>query len=416
VYRDMASVDESITVRAYYDDAYILAGRDTPRAHLEAAVSRWMEGTKKLGGRPNPKKCTVYCSSDDCMRDAILLAAQFGFALVGPEGGVEVCGVPLGSEGYVASRLQGQLDRHERIFRQLKKMDPQCANLLLRFCVHPRMGHLMRTVPHRELSSCLSQFDHRVEDALRSFAELPACVDALFIRASFRRGGLGLRTVENVCPAANLASLSLCLPALMEASPRLERYVSKLQEGKAPGVPPEGKGFDDLCWQAENASASVLVVLFEAWAQLWQSGLRNSVPVHPFELVRGYYEETAKGEPYVNGFKIQKFITQELDEGVGNRLQALCDRLGPAVAARYLINLAALLLGFVWFLISPHFGFLPWSSDKPCLFSALVRLQLCLVMLFVSRRRIAERSQPLLIYLMLFLAKGLRQGSVGMMQ
>ena len=79
------------------------------------------------------------------------------------------------------------------MFKQLRKMDPQCANLLLRQTTMPRMGYLLRTVPWEILGPFLGMFDDHVEATFKEIAGLGDEISSLFLQAPFRQGGLGLR-------------------------------------------------------------------------------------------------------------------------------------------------------------------------------------------------------------------------------
>jgi hypothetical protein len=340
VYQAMAAVHKSLTVRAYYDDSYLFGSAASSFEHLDSAVTTWVKGTEKLGGVPSPDKCVVYYTAEgpdgqEVAERAAELAQRHGFRLVDTAEGIEVCGVPVGGHRWVASRLAGHVDRHERLFQQLKRMDPQCANLLLRQCVQPRMGHLLRTVPARVLQESICRFDDMIEDAFRHIGGLPD-VDSLFIRAPFSKGGLGLRPLETVSPAANIASLSLCLPELRKVAPELDRFVKELSS--KPYVLPTGlMEAEAFGHEAVDKGAPILGVLFSAWTQLWQAGLSKTIPKHPWAIVRGHYEKEAKDDEMPRRFKIQKYITGELDSRMGERLHHIT-KDKPKVAARILSN------------------------------------------------------------------------------
>jgi hypothetical protein len=66
VYQDMSDAEgknqEEVHVVAYQDDAHIV-GQDL--GALREAVTRWVDGTERLGGRPNRNKCSVYFNNPD---------------------------------------------------------------------------------------------------------------------------------------------------------------------------------------------------------------------------------------------------------------------------------------------------------------------------------------------------------------
>ena len=170
---------EELTVLAYQDDTHVVTADEEA---MRVAIQRWLDGTQELGGRPNRTKCKLYYNHSDLEQTATELAKEFDLQLVPMEEGFEVCGVPVGATDYVKRALQGKLNRHDRLFEQLGKMDPQCANLVLRFCAQPRLGHLMRCVPFEDLRPVTDQFDDKVWNALaRPF---PAIYQVLVVAMS----------------------------------------------------------------------------------------------------------------------------------------------------------------------------------------------------------------------------------------
>lgn len=73
--------------------------------------------------------------------------------------GITVLGIPVGSDGFVVrvledavsrlapDRSQGAAPARVTSLERLSRLDdPQVAHLLLRFCAHPRVAHLLRGV------------------------------------------------------------------------------------------------------------------------------------------------------------------------------------------------------------------------------------------------------------------------------
>jgi len=179
VYEQMAAVDTRLTIRAFYDDCYIMGAGDVSVDVFDEAVKRWEVGTNALGGKPNLSKCSVYYTHPSLKATALELAGKHGLKVIRPQDGFMACGVPVGDPDWVQRELAVQVEKHERLFDQLKKLDPQCANLVSRQCVLPRMNFLMRTVPFNEMSPHLERFDEMIESAIRKIGELGPTVPSL---------------------------------------------------------------------------------------------------------------------------------------------------------------------------------------------------------------------------------------------
>jgi hypothetical protein len=349
VYEHMADVDPELLVRAYYDDCYIMGNTKTDLDVLMTAVRRWRDGTAKLGGRPNLGKCVVYYNSQEMKDSAEALSKKFGFKLARPEEGFMACGVPLGGEEYVRKRLSLQVDQHERMFRQLGAMDPQCANLVLRQCVHPRMNFLLRTVPCSVLQDHILRFDSMVEETFRKIGQLDDNVPAEYFRTPWSGGGLGLRSLAAVAPAGNIASLHLCMPLLEAAQPSLKDFIQDCERRELE-PPLDGEDVKLLRREVRDAGVPILSFLLDAWEDLRiRRDLTKTVPPHPFEIFRHFYEKKAKpkrkneeddeaGDGRMT-FRVQKFISEELDTKAAD---ALLEQVAePAVRARLISSQAS---------------------------------------------------------------------------
>jgi hypothetical protein len=96
------------------------------------------------------------------------------------------------------------------------------------------MGHLMRCVPAIELAPYADLFDERVRGAFGEIAGIGTGGDGvpLFLQAKFKDGGF-------VSPAANIASLLLCLPFLIRFAPGLQTMIDDFKAQRDAPDPPE---------------------------------------------------------------------------------------------------------------------------------------------------------------------------------
>ena len=93
----------------------------------------------------------------------------------------------------------------------------QVAGLILRLCVQPRVLHLFRGHYARSLLSLASEFDTMMRTvAAKLWCTSPAWSQAvdLQVRLPLRWGGMGLRPIAEIAPAAFLGSWAQVLPAV----------------------------------------------------------------------------------------------------------------------------------------------------------------------------------------------------------
>ena len=158
-----------------------------------------------LGLQLNPSKCEWSWLNAECTLPCPL--AQV--ALV-PTSQIQMLGVPLGSDEFVASHVEGKLlATAMKVMAKLAVFeDAQAAMYLLRLSYGiVRANHFMRTTPLRQWSKVARKFDACVRDTVSQIlgttfpgdAYLQACI-------STKIGGLGVRLVEQHADGAFNAS------------------------------------------------------------------------------------------------------------------------------------------------------------------------------------------------------------------
>jgi hypothetical protein len=249
------------------------------------------------------------------------LSNDFGIDVIEPEDGFEACGVPLGSADYVQARLQVKLERHDRLFKALTELDPQCANLLLRNSGIPRFSFLLRSVTFDEVNPFAEQFDDTVEKVFREIADLPPdLVPKKFLQVSLRHGGYGLVRQAPLAAGANLASLLLSLPILSQCFPGLDELFDDFEQGAGDEDKMEvDEGaevpFKADTWRAaaERRGLHFVVWIIDAWERLQAFGFKEgTLPNHPMELIAkplGFFEKKAAEHANPRGFRIQRHLS-----------------------------------------------------------------------------------------------------------
>ena len=154
------------------------------RLHLNAAKCEW----SWLNPRCNDP-CPIYLEG---------LASEKQIQLV-PHNEIQMLGVPLGSDDFVASVVQKKLlgNLQATVNRLVEFEDTQSATYLLRVSFSiVRAVHFMRTTPLAQWQQQAVQFDQMVRKAIESILGFPMN-DETFAQASLTPclGGLGLRKV-----------------------------------------------------------------------------------------------------------------------------------------------------------------------------------------------------------------------------
>jgi hypothetical protein len=316
VYQAMSEVSDNVKVVSYLDNAYVVSD---DAAALERSLDVWDKGTRKQGGRPNFSKCCIYYNNDSLAGGVQKLSGEFNIDVIEPQGGFEVCGVPLGDPDYVAARLQVKVGRHDRLFSALTELDPQCANLLLRNSGIPRFSFLLRSVTFDEINPFAEQFDDNVEKVFRGIADLPPdLVTGKFLQVSLRHGGFGLARQAPLAAGANLASLLLSFPILCKCFPGVDELLDEFdQSSEAKMEVDDGVSVPDRIdtWRAEAEGRGLHFVawIIDAWEKLKALELKEgTIPDHPMELIAkplGFFEKKAADHANPRAFRIQKHLS-----------------------------------------------------------------------------------------------------------
>ena len=235
-------------------------------------------------------------------------------------------GAVVGSEAFVAAFVRARVSAAERLAQQALRTvdegeagDPtaQSVGLILRLCVLPRLLHLFRGHYARSLTNLASEFDAMMRVvAARLWRTTPnwSATVEMQVQLPLRRGGMGLRPMREVAPAAYLGSRALGLPtvqSLVGGAPIL-----------GPGAPP-------------SASATAVAQAEADWQQL--SGRPRDEPVDWPTVA------ASAGLP-----RQQRALSQALDRARGRRLEAAAD---PADWVR--IQACAGSWASVWLTVTP---------------------------------------------------------------
>ena len=330
----MKATERETCVRAYMDDAYS-TGRG---ADVGSAVDTWVERTRQNGGEPNLSKSKVYYNHPSLKDEAKTIADKHGFTLVGPDGGLVVAGTPVGSAEFVAKMLAEAVQSHERLWKHLPLMDPQAGALINRYSSLPRFNHIARAVPVNQALPHTRAFDKKCMEVNRSLFDQSRSVSPLEMQLPGRLGGLGYRQVSSTLGPANLSSLTLVLPILMESFPILKSFVNQCKKDNIP----DDTGFVSvdvakaMAKTAHDSHNHIFGWMCDAWIRLRELGVAKDLPGDPRLLVTGFYEQKMMKSDLKRPFKIQRALTRSLEAVMATGL--VDDSVPPPDRARILSN------------------------------------------------------------------------------
>ena len=155
---------------------------------------------------PELPKTTIWCPS--LPGDATDLT---GKGLVREAGeGVVLLGAPLGSEAFVASKVEAKVEKVKEVTELIPLIeDPHTEFALLRSCLSlPKISFLLRAVDTTGHSELLQDFDKVTREALTRILGTPIG-ERTWQQAKLpvAMGGMGLRGAQDHAPAAHAASV-----------------------------------------------------------------------------------------------------------------------------------------------------------------------------------------------------------------
>ncbi|CAI7915072.1 unnamed protein product [Closterium sp. NIES-54] len=204
----------SIFISSYADDTFLVGPPSTITAAFTALTNR----LHSLGLTVQPSKCSIWCPLDwpqDC-------ATPSGVPIA--PNGLNVEGVPIGSDGYIISTVQEKLDSFAASLPLLHQLhDPQTASRILSQCVSARPSFLLRTVsPFPEIHDLFRSWDSTILDHFTQLfgpgfwildtEQTKTAQQQVFL--PIHLGGFGLRSSVSTAPLSYLCRWAQSLPLL----------------------------------------------------------------------------------------------------------------------------------------------------------------------------------------------------------
>ncbi|CAI5941038.1 unnamed protein product [Closterium sp. NIES-65] len=204
----------SIFISSYADDTFLVG----PPSIITTAFTALTDRLHSLGLTVQPSKCSIWCPLDwpqGC-------ATPSGVPIA--PNGLNVAGVPIGSDGYIISTVQEKLASFTTSLPLLHQLhDPQTASRILSQCVSARPSFLLRTVsPFPEIHDLFSSWDSTLLDHFTQLfgpgywipdtEQTKTAQQQVFLPV--RLGGFGLRSSASTAPLSYLCSWAQSLPLL----------------------------------------------------------------------------------------------------------------------------------------------------------------------------------------------------------
>jgi len=122
-------------------------------------------------------------------------------------------------------------------------------------------------------------------------------------------------------------------PVVVEAFPDVKSFCGRVKGMDLAAIDSRAEAVK-LAQDLHRRGLLSLEWMVHAWVCLRDQGCVKSIPKHPFLLLLGFYDDMAAKQ---KSFRIQRYISQELDERVGEVLLKSVSS-DPAVAARTLFK------------------------------------------------------------------------------
>ena len=148
-------------------------------------------------------------------------------------------GTPIGSEEYIARKLDERISKERELCRAIPTvMDLQCAWQILFQSANPHANLSMRTMPPSLSATHCCAHDAGIwETAKALLGDIPGDRELEAQQLStlpMRKGGLGLRSAERCAPAAYWASWADALPTISRRNPEVASEVVRRLDNQEP--------------------------------------------------------------------------------------------------------------------------------------------------------------------------------------
>ena len=213
---------------AYLDDVYLLVRRDRAKTMFDR-FSSLIE--RHAGVQVHMGKTRAWSSRTACPIGIGELGQQVWCGdKPAIECGLKMLGAPIGTKEYMTKWC---LDRYAKVAELSDKLscieDPQSRWCLLKYCLEPRVNHLLRNTPPDVTLEVACLHDNCMWASVLALLNTPSAFEAGVSRSvislAIRHGSLGLRSAAWTRLAAYWGAWADCLPFLASRFPDLANAV-----------------------------------------------------------------------------------------------------------------------------------------------------------------------------------------------
>jgi hypothetical protein len=190
---------------AFLDDESLGDAASVVASDLEKVLIR----SAAIGLELNPTKCELYVMEEQDTEGVAKICRLLPGVKILEGRDCELLGAPLTNDA-LPQVLDRKVNEIQLLSSRLPLLKSHVAVLLLRCCLSiPKMTYLLRCCPSWKAPDQLARFDAVIRDTLDSLLNC-SLDDQTWAQASLpvARGGLGLRSAQNLSPTAFLASFA----------------------------------------------------------------------------------------------------------------------------------------------------------------------------------------------------------------
>ena len=271
---------------AIRDDVFIIGTTD----QVAACHSNLSTTSEPLNLITNPAKAHTYCPrmnfpSEEEWQEAIqLLKSLHGPPPDTDHALIAKCPItPPTNTTFAETYTQQYLQRHPNFFARLAETDPQIATLLMRHCAFPLASYHARLLPPHVIAPAAQDFDERMRNTLKEVIQDDNLyANPSLVSLSLKRGGLGMKNLEELQPFSHYASLVATSLQLKNLDPMLRHAFDAGQDG----LEEENEELDYYM------TLGIPKLLCAAWAEAAKvlTGIECAVfPTDPKMIFTGFY-------------------------------------------------------------------------------------------------------------------------------
>ena len=223
---------EDATVVAIVDDITIMGSLDAL-----VSVEQSRNGLQKPANYlVNPAKQYVYTMNEHHVTEIRAALPEHTVIYVGSEHGFSLSGIPLGSDHFILSKLQDNLNKTKDVIASICKLsNTQEKLILLLQCIPGRIQHLLAAVPMHLSRDFAKQHDEAISKAVAATLELGELTDRdkLLLQRKISKHGLDLRSMKKNLEFLFLAGFIRSLKTIKNAFPNINEALQYTIQGES---------------------------------------------------------------------------------------------------------------------------------------------------------------------------------------